>query len=362
MSFSVPTSDGKRYLYGVIEKDITDIGLQQHLAEISRDSIDLFLLGDGTLRLACIHGTTLVNHARLSHDLRTTEAVLLGEALLATALCGTSLKENEAISMLLESDGPCGGFVTEVNTAGHLRGYLRSGVAVTGAVVTGPPAPGATAAAPADLLGAGSLDAVRSDRDRSHVSRGHVEWLHGPIAWNLERYFESSEQTTTSIHISTHRDGEGRILGAGALLLQRMPGGSSADYQTVRRMMPAPGTLAQRFSLGQTPTEIVREVFRPWDPRLVSTRNAEFFCPCSRERFARFLGALPLEEIRDILDSGPFPLVTTCHNCSSEYAFSEPELRDIFGTADPADPTGPADPTAPADPTDPTDQGNTFTS
>lgn len=326
----------KGYPSGVIERDITDTVLQRHLAEISRDSIDLFLLGDAAgeamLRLACIHGTSLVNHARISHSLGTPEALVLGEALLATALGGTNLKESETFSCLLESDGPLGGFVTEVNMAGHLRGYLK---------VSGEPEAYEASTDPVDLLGTGWLDVVRSNQERSHVSRGHVEWLPGSVAWNLERYFATSEQTATSIHISTHCDGDGRILGAAALLMQRMPGGSDEGFRAAREMMPAPAEPAKRLSLGETAPEIVRELFREYRPRLVSARNTEFFCPCSRERFARFLSALPAEEARDILENGPIPLVTTCYNCSSEYSFTERDLREIFGVSG---------------------QGNTFTS
>jgi len=32
----------------------------------------------------------------------------------------------------------------------------------------------------------------------------------------------------------------------------------------------------------------------------------------------------------DILKNGPFPLVTTCHNCATNYTFSKVELQAIF--------------------------------
>lgn len=303
----------------MIEKDITDTVVQQHLAEISRDAIDLFLLSDSTVRLVVAHATSLVNQARVSHDLESLEAALLGEALMATALGGSNLKENEMISCLLESDGPLGGFVTDVNRAGHVRGYLRTRGAVSGDD------------AGADLLGSGWLDLVRSDEDRTHVSRGHVEWLPGSVSSNVERYYRISEQIPTAVRIGTHRDGEGRILGAAALLIQRMPGGKDEAFRELQAIASLSESPAQQYSLGRTTPEIVRELFRDWNPKLVSTRNVEFYCACSRERFARFLRALPAEEARDILKNGPIPLVTTCYNCSSEYSFTGSELQEIFG-------------------------------
>lgn len=279
--------------------------------------MDLFLLNNATIRVACIHGTTLANQARISHGLDSVEGALLGEALLATALCGSNLKEREKISLLLESDGANGGFVTEANTAGHVRGYLRYSTL------------------PADTtnrLGTGSLDVARADAERSLVSRGHVDWCDGPVSWNMERYFALSEQTPSVMQISVETDETGRILGAGGFIAQRMPGAHDKTFRGIRETMSALSTLGRRFSLGQTSPEIVRELFAEWEPRIAATRNVEFFCPCSRERFGQFLGALPREEKEDILRNGPIPLVTVCHNCSSRYAFEEAELRRIFHT------------------------------
>ena len=80
---------------------------------------------------------------------------------------------------------------------------------------------------------------------------------------------------------------------------------------------------------------LVHTVFGPFSPKLVATKQAEFYCGCSKERFGRFLSALPTEERDDIVENGPFPLTTVCHNCNSSYVFSKEEVVDLFAQEHP---------------------------
>ncbi len=308
----------------MIIKPITDQTLLDHLASITRDGIDRFLLADGTIRLALIHGTTLVNHARSNHGLSLPEALVLSEALLVTALTATNLKETERISLLLESDGPTAGFVTDVNTAGQVRGYLRR------RLEDGDGDPPVEPDQAYRILGTGSLDVVRSDTRKSDVSRGRVEWHQESVASNIERYYRVSEQIATLVRTFIAGDEAGRILGAAAVHLQRLPGANQQQFENLEAAIDSVGDLAVELAQGNTPTEIVRNVFSRWNPSLVSTHNADFYCDCSKDRFSRFLNALPREEAEDILKNGPFPLRTICHNCSSEYVFTRDELQEIL--------------------------------
>ena len=56
-------------------------------------------------------------------------------------------------------------------------------------------------------------------------------------------------------------------------------------------------------------------------------------CHCSRERYAGFLKQLPVEDLQDMAENGPFPTVLTCHNCNTSYHFEQPELLDSYQEA-----------------------------
>ena len=54
-------------------------------------------------------------------------------------------------------------------------------------------------------------------------------------------------------------------------------------------------------------------------------------CHCKRERVRNLLAMLPVDELEDMRDNGPFPIETTCRHCNTPYDFSRREIREIYG-------------------------------
>jgi molecular chaperone Hsp33 len=40
---------------------------------------------------------------------------------------------------------------------------------------------------------------------------------------------------------------------------------------------------------------------------------------------------LPLDELKDIRDKGPFPVEINCHYCNTPYQFTREDIIEIFG-------------------------------
>ena len=53
-------------------------------------------------------------------------------------------------------------------------------------------------------------------------------------------------------------------------------------------------------------------------------------CHCSKPRFQRFMAALPQAELTEILETGLFPVITTCFNCSTAYKFPRAEIEELL--------------------------------
>jgi len=75
----------------------------------------------------------------------------------------------------------------------------------------------------------------------------------------------------------------------------------------------------------------VREVFQDLAPRFLSDRRMEFMCHCSRLRLKQLMALLPLGDLQELRENGPFPLELRCHHCSSRYALERSELDRIIG-------------------------------
>jgi molecular chaperone Hsp33 len=54
-------------------------------------------------------------------------------------------------------------------------------------------------------------------------------------------------------------------------------------------------------------------------------------CHCSRERLQRLLMLLPIQDLKDLHDNGPFPVQMRCHNCNTPYEFSREAIQEIYG-------------------------------
>jgi molecular chaperone Hsp33 len=305
----------------VKQKPMRDKVLREHLSTMAGDGTDIYLMADGTVRLAFVHGTRLVNRMRLNHDLSGTAALLLGQAYILTLLAASTLKDHDTLALLVESDGPVGGLSVEVNSMGQVRGYLKNNeirLSETGSI--------------ADTFGTGTLSVLRMSGEDRTPFQGRTEWQRGDLTENLAWYYANSEQTATVLDVNVHFAEDKRIMGAAGLIIQALPGAEMTTLEEIAAGMTVARPLGAAFAAGATSAGLVQKNLGPWHPQLIGTRPAEFYCGCSHDRFARFLAALPAEEREDILENGPLPLKTTCHNCNSTYRFEREELVDLFGS------------------------------
>jgi molecular chaperone Hsp33 len=53
-------------------------------------------------------------------------------------------------------------------------------------------------------------------------------------------------------------------------------------------------------------------------------------CHCSPDRLRQVLKMLPVDELKDIRDNGPFPLEMRCHYCNTLFHFDQEEIQRIY--------------------------------
>jgi molecular chaperone Hsp33 len=308
------------------QQPLRDKVIEEHLQAIAGDATDTYLLADGTVRAVIVHGTTLVNRMQVNHALSGTGALILGQAYLLALLSASTLKDEDRLSLVVDSSGPVGGLSTEANSHGQVRGYLHDPeirLSEVGSIE--------------DAFGTGTLTMIRVGADTQHPFQGQTEWHRGDLAQNLAWYYAHSEQTATLVDVNVHFDDDKRIRGAAGVLVQAMPGASPDILQEIGDALKPVRPLGAAFAAGATTAQLVQTHLTPWSPELVGTRAAEFYCSCSHERFGQFLAALPDNERRDILENGPIPVKTTCHNCNSTYRFERDELLRLFSDIAPAE-------------------------
>jgi molecular chaperone Hsp33 len=309
-------------LSGMIKRLPAGDSLRRRLEENALDRVYQFLLDYGTVRGALVHGTRLVREMRVNHELDALESLVLGQAYVAAALLSVNLKGFDRLKLQVHCDGPLKGFSVEANAFGEVRGYLL-------ATPLSPPGP----VDPADLsalYGEGVLSVTRYLEEARRPFSGQVSLVHGNLAQDLAHYFLASEQTASSVHLSVRFDGTGEIVGAGGLFLQAMPGAELRVVERIDELARELPSIGASFAEGQPAEELLAEWFAPFSPLVLGSRRVAFMCHCSARRFGRFLGALPRAELQDMLEKGPFPVVTTCWNCNTQYAFPREEIERML--------------------------------
>ncbi len=306
----------------MIKKQLPAETLKQRLLASAKDRLHNFLLADGAVRGAVLHGTHMVNEMRANHELGILETLVLGRAYIGVALMSANIKGIESVSLKIECSGPIKGLTVEANTFGEVRGFLKN-----------VPIPMDKPMENFDLspfFGAGFLSVIRNMADAKQPFTSKIALQYGNIAQDLANYYLTSEQIPTAFNLSIKYDPEGEVTGAGGLFLQAMPGADETLAAELEDLVIRFPSLGEAFAEGQAPEALIRNEFRKYSPQFLADKRIEFMCHCSPERLRSILKMLPLDQLQDIHDNGPFPLEMRCHFCNTRYHFTRKEIQQIY--------------------------------
>jgi molecular chaperone Hsp33 len=296
--------------------------LREQLEASARDRLYSFFLDFGGIRGALVHATRMVSEMKANHDMGTMETLLLGHAYIAASLMTVNLKGGDRVGIRVDCSGPARGLSVEANAFGEVRGYLMENPIP----LDQPPQEFELR----DLMVGGVLSVTRFLEKAKQPFTGQVQLEHGTLAEDLAHYYMASEQTPSAFNFSVQFDSSGEVTGAGGLFLQVMPGTEQSKVTTLETILREMPSLGRSFAEQVPAEDLLADQFGELQPILLGRRRIAFMCHCSKSRFRRFMAALPQEELTDILESGSFPVVTTCFNCNSEYHFPRAEIERLL--------------------------------
>ena len=297
--------------------------LKEQLLASAKDRLHIFLLAGGAIRGVIMNGTRLVNEMRANHELGILEILVLGRAYIGAGLMSADLKSNDRISIKFDCSGPIKGLVVEANAFGEVRGFLKQ-----------VPIPLDQPMQNFDLspfFGAGFVAVTKYLEDAKQPFTGQVVLKYGNIAKDLANYYLTSEQVPTAFNLSIKFDKEGQVTGAGGLFLQAMPQADDDLTAGLEERVTRLPSLGEVFTTDNDPESLVTEAFKDYSPQFLANHRIEFMCHCNRERVRSLLTLLPIDELKDIRDNGPFPLAMCCHYCNTPYHFTREDMQAIYG-------------------------------
>jgi molecular chaperone Hsp33 len=307
----------------MLKKKLFGQNLKEQLLASATDRLYNFLLAGGAIRGVILHGTRMINEMRANHELGILETLVLGRAYLGAALMSADLKGSDRIKLKFDCSGPIQGLVVEANAFGEARGYLKN-----------VPIPIEKPMEDFDLspfFGAGFLSVTRYLQDAKYPFEGRIALRYGNVAQDLAAYYLTSEQIPTAFNLSIKFDKDGNVDGAGGLFLQAMPEARDDLTTDLEQRVVSLPSLGEVFAVDKDPETVVRETFKTYSPRFLANRRIEFMCHCNRERVRSYLTLLPIDELKDMRENGPFPLEVRCHYCNTVYPFTKKDIQKIYG-------------------------------
>lgn len=303
-------------------------GVTEHPGNRRRDDIvQPFQIEGPGLRGRLVRLGGAVDTILKRHDYPAPVAALLAEALALAATLSAALKYDGIFTLQLKGDGPVPMLVTDVTSAGAIRGYAE--------VAGDMPDEQSVATSPVhSLVGKGYLAFTVDQGEHTERYQGIVELIGDSLTECIDHYFKQSEQFSAALQVTAGRNDAGQWR-AGALMLQRLP-----DQEAImaleerdeawRRSVILMSSVAATELLDPVlaPTDLLFRLFHEDGVRVYDQHALAFGCRCSHERAARILASLPRHEVEDLVVDDE--VTVTCQFCNETQRFGKGEIAALY--------------------------------
>jgi molecular chaperone Hsp33 len=273
---------------------------------------------DGRVRVIAVRCDGIASALMQAHAPGPTGAVALSRACVAALLMGSTLKGRQQVGLQFSGDGPLGELYALADSKGRVRATVAAPKADVPLTRNGVNL--------AKGIGMGRLTILRKLDENAAPYTGVIPIVYGTIAQDLAEYYTTSEQLPSAFALSERFDEKG-LVSAGGLLVQMLPESDAADAEAMESALAGLPPVSQFLAEGGTAEELVRR-FDP-DADIKIRYPVEYFCPCERERYARALITLGVDELTQMRDEMEV-VEAECHFCGTRYQFNQEEMGALI--------------------------------
>lgn len=283
---------------------------------MEKDTLVKALAYNSEVRVIVCHNTESVNEAIRRHDTWPTATSVLGKVLTMGQIMGAMLKNDQALTLKLNGNGPLGNIIVDANASGDARGYVdfpHINFVGNGGLL--------------DAMGIGQdgfLDVIKDLKMKDLFTSSIA--ITGDIARDFTYYFMESEQTHTAIILAIQVDVDNTCLVSGGLLIQLLPNATEDTIQLLEKALtnlPNPSILFMK-----TNEEVLQTLFAS-SYEIIETQPIQFACHCSKDQFARSLITLGVDELL-AMKQEDHKIDITCHYCNEHYHFTEDDIDTLI--------------------------------
>ena len=112
-------------------------------------------------------------------------------------------------------------------------------------------------------------------------------------------------------------------------MIQMMPFASDEVITALEERLKDFTSVTSHLDRGETPEDMMAELFEGMDMTIEDKIPTEFYCNCSKERVEKAVISVGKKEIQDMIDEGK-DIEVKCHFCNTAYKYTVDELKDIL--------------------------------
>lgn len=291
--------------------------------ETRRDGLLHIELMGGMARALLCDSTGMCEAARATHGLSRVATAALGRLLTATAMLGAMLKgDKDSVTAALRGGGPLGTLMAVGKANGHVKGYVDN------PDVDLPRRPDGKLPV-GDAVGTGGYLSVIKDMGLREPYIGQTHIVSGEIAEDFAMYFTASEQVPSLVSLGVLT--QDKVLAAGGLIVQMLPGADEAAIQSVEL------SAGMFTNISQTILEYgldgaVAQLLLHLEPKVLGRLDIRHLCDCNRPRIEQALISLGKQELRSMIDEQGGAEVG-CQFCGKKWRFSAEALESLLKEA-----------------------------
>ncbi|MDR3606685.1 MAG: Hsp33 family molecular chaperone HslO [Oligoflexia bacterium] len=289
----------------------------------------------GNIRGVAIEAKDLVQQAADQHGLSEAGTRALGEALMGALLIASNCKDQERVNLNIRGSGNILQALVDAHPNGTTRGYVIERERPLEEFAPDLPEDGVVFEIGPKIgpWGEGLLSVLRtkSGHEKGQPYIGTVPLVTGHLAKDLTFYWAQSEQIPSSVGLAVEMK-DGRVLAAGAFLVQALPGATPSEIQMIESHIQEIHSLSRRIVENSDPIQILSQIFQSTAFVMLEERPLSLHCDCSWDRVKRALTLVGVAELQSMLaeDKGASVL---CDFCSKKYEVSAEEITALISRA-----------------------------
>lgn len=276
---------------------------------------------DAKIRAFAATTRELTEFARNAHNTSPVMTAALGRLLTAGAMMGVMQKgDADILTLMIKGGGPAKGLTVTADSHGRVKGY-----ATVPDVMLPPNSKGKLDVGGA--LAPGFLTVIK-DLGLKEPYVGETMLVSGEIGDDLSEYFLTSEQIPSSVGLGVLMNNDNTVKQAGGFIVQLMPFADDAIIDKLEQNLSRITSVTALLESGMTPEDILATILDGLDMEINDTVPTQYYCNCSKERFAKGLISLNRKDMKELIDEGR-EIEVNCQFCGRHYYFTPEELKEI---------------------------------